>query len=127
VTSDGWPALRKKRYQRLLELGLINDAWSLSEQDDHAADWDSLSDEQKQVMDHKMAIYAVQIDRMDQGVGKVLEALKRKGCDENTLVRFLSDNGACHESGALGQNFRTDGFLSLLKEAHHRKSASVYP
>jgi len=105
---DGWPALRKQRYQRLLELVLINEAWPLSEQDDHASDWDSLSDEQKRVMDHKMAIYAAQIDRMDQGVGKVMDALKRKGCEDNTLVMFLSDNGACHESGSLGQNFRKD-------------------
>jgi len=105
---DGWPAIRKKRYQRLLELGLISESWPLSEQDDAAAEWDSLADEQKQVMDHKMAIYAAQIDRMDQGVGKVMEALKRNGYGDDTLVMFLSDNGACHESGALGRNMRPD-------------------
>jgi len=105
---DGWPALRKKRYARLLELGLIDDSWALSDQDADAADWDSLDEEKKRVMDHKMAIYAAQVDRMDQGVGKVMEALERNGCDENTLVMFLSDNGACAESGALGRNFRKD-------------------
>jgi arylsulfatase len=105
---EGWPAVRKQRYQRLIELGLINATWPLSGQDDAATDWDSLTDEQKQVMDHKMAIYAAQIDRMDQGVGKVMEALKRNGYDDDTLVMFLSDNGACHESGSLGRNFRPD-------------------
>jgi len=105
---DGWPALRKKRYARLLELGLINDSWALSDQDADAADWDALDEDTKRTMDHKMAIYAAQIDRMDQGVGRVMEALKRKGCEENTLVMFLSDNGACAESGALGTNFRED-------------------
>ncbi|MFW5803055.1 MAG: arylsulfatase [Verrucomicrobiota bacterium] len=104
----GWPALRQQRYQRLIELGLIQEDWPLSEQDPAAADWDSLPEEQKREMDHKMAIYAAQIDRMDQGVGKVMEALRRNGCEEDTLVMFLSDNGACAESGALGTNFRPD-------------------
>lgn len=105
---DGWPALRKSRYQRLIELGLIDKKWAISGQDAQAADWDALDDETKRTMDHKMAIYAAQIDRMDQGVGKVMDALKRSGCDEHTLVMFLSDNGACAESGALGNDFRPD-------------------
>ncbi len=104
----GWPELRRKRYQRLIELGLIQDCWPLSGQDDAAADWESLDDETKRTMDHKMAIYAAQIDRMDQGIGRLMDALRRKRADDNTLVLFLSDNGACHESGALGQNFRQD-------------------
>lgn len=105
---DGWPALRKKRYKRLIELGLISDQWPMSDQDDQAADWDSLDEEKKTEMDLKMAVYAAQIDRMDQGVGKIMDALKKKGVEENTLVMFLSDNGACAESGALGANFRQD-------------------
>ncbi len=117
---DGWPALRPKRYARLVELGLIRDQWPLSEQDRRARDWDSLDDETKRTMDHKMAIYAAQIDRMDQGVGKVMEALSRNGCDDNTLVMFLSDNGACHESGALGRNFREDldGEMGTVNSYH---------
>ena len=105
---NGWPEIRKQRYQRLIDLGLIQETWDLSAQDDIATDWESLDDERKRIMDHKMAIYAAQIDRMDQGVGAVMEALKQKGCFDDTLIMFLSDNGACHESGSLGQNFRTD-------------------
>jgi arylsulfatase len=45
-----------------------------------------------------MSIYAAQVDRMDQGIGKVLEALRRNGFYENTVVMFLSDNGACAET-----------------------------
>lgn len=106
--KDGWPELREKRYQRLVELGFIQPNWELSQQDSSAAEWDELSEEEKATMDHKMAIYAAQIDRMDQGIGKIIDALKENGCDENTLIMFLSDNGASHESGALGQNFRPD-------------------
>ena len=117
---EGWPALRKQRYERLIELGLIEDDWALSDQDESAAAWDALDEEQKREMDHKMAIYAAQIDRMDQGIGKVMEALRRKGCEEDTLVMFLSDNGACHESSALGTNFRPDltGELGTVDSFH---------
>jgi len=117
---EGWPALRKQRYERLIELGLIEDGWALSDQDEAAADWDALDEEQKREMDHKMAIYAAQIDRMDQGIGKVMEALRRKGCEGDTLVMFLSDNGACHESSALGTNFRPDltGELGTVDSFH---------
>lgn len=99
---DGWPPLRRERYERLLKLGLIRPEWELSPQDEEAADWDSLDEGTKALMARKMAIYAAQIDRMDQGVGKVVEALKAKGLFENTLILFLSDNGACHEGGPLG-------------------------
>ena len=105
---DGWPALRRERYQRLVDLGFIRGDWALSDQDDKATDWESLDEEKRLEMDHKMAIYAAQIDRMDQGIGKVLDALRRKGCEEDTLIMFLSDNGACHESSSLGTNFRPD-------------------
>jgi len=116
----GWPALRKQRYERLVKLGLIREDWELSEQDEAAADWNALDDEQKREMDHKMAIYAAQIDRMDQGIGKVMDALRSKGCEEDTLVMFLSDNGACHESSALGTNFRPDltGELGTVDSFH---------
>ena len=44
-----------------------------------------------------MAVYAAQIDRMDQGIGKILDKLREAGAEENTLVMFLADNGGCAE------------------------------
>jgi arylsulfatase len=44
-----------------------------------------------------MEVYAAQLDRMDQGIGKVIEQLEATGRLENTLVVFLSDNGGCAE------------------------------
>jgi arylsulfatase len=102
----GWAALRKERLPRLRALGLIDDAWPLSGVDPGAADWDAVKD--KETMDLKMAVYAAQIDRMDRGIGRVVAALKAKGLFENTLVMFLSDNGASSEKGPLGHNFRPD-------------------
>lgn len=60
-------------------------------------------------MDLKMAVYAAQIDRMDQNIGKILAKLKDIGAEDNTIVMFLSDNGACHETGPLGFDSRKNG------------------
>jgi len=100
--TAGWEALRRSRHKRQIELGLLDAKWKLSPPDPAAADWEKLSPEQKDLMDLKMAIYAAQIDRMDQGIGKVLEALDRTDRADNTLVMFLADNGGCAETGALG-------------------------
>ncbi len=105
---DGWAVLRAQRYERMKGLGLIDPAWALSPSDPEAADWDALDAAQRDEMDLKMAVYAAQVDCMDRNIGRLVGQLKRMGCFENTLVLFLSDNGACHESGALGKNHRPD-------------------
>ncbi len=105
---DGFDALRQKRYKRMIAMGLIPKEWRLSPKDPNAADWDSLSDEKRQEMDLKMAVYAAMVDRMDQNIGRVTKRLSDTGQLDNTLIFFLSDNGACHEGGTFGQNFRPD-------------------
>ena len=91
----GWSALRKQRYDRLIEMGIIEDHWALSPPDAEVEPWSSVED--VELMDLKMAVYAAQIDRMDQGIGKVLDTLRAQDELDNTLVMFLSDNGGCHE------------------------------
>ena len=44
-----------------------------------------------------MEVYAAQIDRMDQGIGRIIQTLKKTGIWENTLIIFLADNGGCAE------------------------------
>ncbi len=105
--SEGWELLRERRYQRMKELGIIDDSWPLSPLDNEAARWDEVDD--KELMALKMAVYAAQIDRMDQGIGRILQTLKSLGKDDNTLVLFLSDNGGCHEGGPLGFDNRNNG------------------
>ena len=91
----GWDALREQRYKRLVESGIINPNWALSPRDDEVPAWDSVDN--KDDWDLRMAVYAAMISRMDYGIGRVLETLRKMGVDENTLVLFMSDNGGCHE------------------------------
>ena len=113
----GWDKIRQQRWERIKKLGLVKDA-SLSkvERDigppyhfpDHLkilgsgevnrpVAWHELTDEQKQFQANKMAIHAAMVDRMDQGIGRVLAQLKRMNAFENTIIMFLSDNGASAE------------------------------
>lgn len=103
----GWDVLRQKRYQRMIEMGLIDPSWPLTPHDPQAPAWDDV--ENKDLMDLKCAVYAAQIDRMDQGIGRIIDQIRNIGAEENTLVMFLSDNGACHESGPFGFDLRKNG------------------
>ena len=91
----GWDELRMRRHHRLLELGLFDRQLKLSPRDEQAPQWSAVKN--KEHWDLKMAVYAAQVDCLDQGVGRILAALKETGNEDNTLVMFLSDNGGTAE------------------------------
>jgi arylsulfatase len=62
-----------------------------------AVPWEDLTEQQKEFQATKMAIHAAMIDRMDQEIGRVLDQVKRMGALENTIIFFVSDNGASAE------------------------------
>jgi len=102
---DGWDALRRERYERQLELGLIDESWPLSKRDRATPPWNALTRRKKEKLAHKMAVYAAMVDCVDQNVGRLLRAIEGTGELSNTLIMFLSDNGACHEWTALGVDY----------------------
>lgn len=91
----GWDELRRRRYRRLVEMGIIDSRWPLTPRDPLVPPWEKAKHKKWNAM--RMAVYAAQIDRMDQGIGRIIAKLKEIGILENTLVMFLSDNGGCHE------------------------------
>ena len=93
----GWDELRKRRYKRMIDMGLIDRKWALSPRDASSTDWQGLSEADKDQWDLRMAVYAAMIDRMDQAIGKVLDTIRQLGRADNTLVLFLADNGGCSE------------------------------
>lgn len=121
----GWDAIRQERFERMKKLGLVNcelsklepetvPRWNLtrSEMDaqistnelGRAVPWDSLTPGQKEFQSAKMAIHAAMVHRMDIEIGRVLNQLKAMGALDNTVVFFVSDNGASSE-----QILRGDG------------------
>ena len=93
---QGWDALRKQRHKRQIEMGLIDARWQAPARDAEAEAWSEAQN--KDWQDLRMAVYAAMIDRMDQGVGRILAQLEDSGIADNTLVMFLSDNGGCAET-----------------------------
>ena len=91
----GWDAIRKQRYERLINLGIIDENWKLPKRDINVKKWDEITN--KADYDLSMAVYAAMIDRMDQGIGKIMAKVNELGIENNTLVLFLSDNGSCAE------------------------------
>lgn len=90
----GWDSLRMKRFRRMVEMGLLPEGTVLSPKYKDVPDWDTLSRKEKAVWDLRMAVYAAMIHRMDSGIGEVLDLLESRGELDNTIVMFLSDNGA---------------------------------
>jgi len=103
----GWDQLRQERYERMLKMGLISKNWKMTPRDRQTWPW--TEEKNKETMDLKMAIYAAQIDRMDQGVGQVAASLENANCLDNTLIFFLSDNGGSPEGGPVGFDRRNNG------------------
>ena len=89
----GPEALRIERLKRMKELGLLDDS-ILSANIAALVDWNVLSEEKRKIESRKMEIYAAMVDALDQNVGKVIQHLKELGEYENTIIIFLSDNGA---------------------------------
>jgi arylsulfatase len=96
----GWDELRKRRHDRQIKLGIVDPAWKLSPRDAEARAWDEMPNKAWDA--HRMAVYAAQIDRLDQGVGRIVKALDDSGAADNTIVIFLSDNGGCAEKVQAG-------------------------
>lgn len=91
----GWDAIRSSRHQKQIELGLVDKNWPLSPRDPRVPPWEKVADKKWEA--NRMATYAAMIERMDQGIGRITARLKESGVDKNTLIIFMSDNGACAE------------------------------
>ena len=91
----GWDELRRTRYQRQLELGIITEDTAFSERPPEVPAWDSISPDLRREHNLTMATYAGMIDCVDQNIGRVIDRLKSRDEFDNTIFIFLSDNGGC--------------------------------
>jgi arylsulfatase len=94
--KGGWDALREERHARMIEMGVVDRKWPLTPRDTAVPPWKDAPDKEWEA--RRMAVYAAMIDRMDQGIGRIVEALRAAGKLENTLILFLADNGGCAET-----------------------------
>ncbi|MCP5521746.1 MAG: arylsulfatase [Verrucomicrobiales bacterium] len=91
----GWDVLQQQRLARQREMKLLPRDYPLPPRPADVPAWDSLTEQEHAEHDLTMATFAAMVDRMDQNIGRVLATLRETGRAQNTLVLFLSDNGAC--------------------------------
>ena len=102
--ATGWDAIRTARHERMRWIGIVDPASEISPRDELSPPWTEVSE--KDWEDARMATYAAQVERMDQGIGSIVDELEERGIVDNTLILFLSDNGGCAEL------LREDGYLA---------------
>ena len=88
----GYEPIRRARFEKGVELGLYPKSMILPE---GVGNWERVED--KAWESACMEVYAAMVDRMDQGIGRIVEQLKRQGAFENTLILYMQDNGGCAE------------------------------
>jgi arylsulfatase len=117
--DKGWDQLREERLQRLVKSGILDKSWPLSDRDPTQPAW--MDARHKEWLLRCMEVYAAQIDRMDQGIGRILASLEETGRLDNTLVIFLSDNGACAED--IPEDLTVDELVNKLMIAKEHTRA----
>ena len=101
----GWDVIRAERHERLVELGILDPEARLpiaSEDELEIQPWDSLDTKAKAVFARYAAVYAAMLDSIDQNLGRLCAALEDMDQLDNTLIMFMSDNGATAEGGSDG-------------------------
>jgi arylsulfatase len=92
--KKGWDVLRKERFEKQMKLGVLPPNAVLSPTEPGWLSWEEFSEEEMERYDRKMAVYAAMVDRMDQNIGRLVAFLDETEKLNNTLIIFLSDNGA---------------------------------
>ncbi len=105
IYAAGWDRIRQARFDRLVEIGLMERGRGMSPRANYPrlgqgasilSSWEDAPEKAWQA--RRMAVYAAMIESMDRGIGRILNKLQERGIDRNTVVIFLSDNGGCAEN-----------------------------
>jgi arylsulfatase len=136
VYEKGWDAIRANREKRLRELGLMEKSWELPDRSvvgpnrvssvngwapKQNPPWDSLEPDRKADLARRMAVFAAMVESMDRNIGRVLSDLEKQKELDNTLILFLSDNGACAEWDPFGFDIKSGPDNVLHKGADLEK------
>lgn len=100
--DDGWDAAREKILARQKELGIIRQDAVLSRHDPDVQNWNSLSVDERRLYARMMEVFAGFCEHMDHHIGRLIDFLEKLGELDNTLIMFISDNGASSEGGPTG-------------------------
>lgn len=114
--DDGWDEVRARRFARQQEIDVVEPGVGLSprnsEPDNDVRAWDELSAAERQLFARHMEVFAASVDNIDQNFGRLMDALSDLDELDNTIVIFMSDNGASREGEEVGT---TSYYVHLLQ------------
>ncbi|MDH5380276.1 MAG: sulfatase-like hydrolase/transferase, partial [Cyclobacteriaceae bacterium] len=108
----GYEKLKEERLKSLIQAGIIPQNVQLPPNHVMVKPWETLSDQEKKIESRKMELYAGMVDNLDYNVGRIINYLKDIGEYDNTLIVFMSDNGAAAE------DFYYDDFYGPFLREH---------
>ena len=114
--DDGYDALRERNFGALLAAGILPPGSRLPPRNPNIIAWDELDAEQRRIEARKMELYAAMVENLDHHVGRLIDHMKARGVYDNTLIVFMSDNGA----GA--EDFYYTGPFVEYVQAHYDNS-----
>ena len=117
VYDDGWDVLRERRYQRLVELGIVDPEETPVATNASGRTWENETD--KAFQSANMEVHAAMVDCVDQNIGRIIDELKRRDIFDNTIIIFCSDNGASSENYNIGDFDRHDRTRSGERVVHN--------
>jgi len=119
----GWDRLKEEKLERMKAMGIVGSGQKMARgtgfdqaeregfnfkppfDTEEIPKWDEHNENQKEELDFRRAMYAAQIERLDENIGRVTEHLKKKELLDNTLILIMSDNGCSGELGFYGMNW----------------------
>lgn len=120
---NGWDRLREEKLERMKAMGIVGKNQQLPRvrgfdmekrpgfdfkptvDTDYLPQWNTIDKKDQEELDFRRAMYAAQVDNLDQNIGRIVEHLTNRGILDNTLIIFMSDNGCSGELGRFGMNW----------------------
>lgn len=118
--DDGWDAMRERRYNNLVKLGIVDPEETPVATNASGRSWENEPD--KAFQSANMEVHAAMVDCVDQGVGRIIQKLKDDGEFDNTIIIFTSDNGASSENYSIGDFDRHDRTRSGQMVTHNSRT-----
>ena len=120
VYDDGYDALRERRFASLKAADIVPDHWTLPPRNDVITPWEDLSMEDRRRESRKMELYAAMVENLDGHVGRLVDYLKSNHLYDNTLIVFMSDNGAAAEDF-----YNSGNYAPYLRENYDNTLANM--
>ena len=117
----GWDALNEMRFANLKKLGIIPADLKGTFENPGIPKWDKLTSEQKEELAKDMEVYAAMLDYMDMSIGRIIDYLKKEGKYDNTMIIFMSDNGANGAVAATSPGNADGKYLSTFDNSIENK------